>query len=252
MRISVCTDALYASVDTVTAMEAVHMLDFRAIEFWSWENKDIDAIDRARKMLGMEVTTFCTSFVSLTDPAELGRYLDGLERSIAVAKRLDCKRLITQVGQTHSEVAGEDYKQILTGLRACLPLLEKHDITLLIEPLNTRVDHLGYYLESSNEGYQLIDDVGSPHVRLLFDIYHQQITEGDVIRRLSAGIDRIGHFHAAGNPGRNELDNGELNYDAVFRTLDSLGYDGFVGLEYFPLEHASEGLLRLHEAGRRG
>lgn len=113
---------------------------------------------------------------------------------------------------------------------------------LLVEPLNTRIDHVGYYLDSSEEAFTIIDEVGSAYVKVLFDIYHQQIMEGDIIRRITGNIQKIGHFHVAGSMGRHELNDGELNYDAIFRAIVDKGFNGYIGLEYFPLEKPEKGL----------
>ena len=124
-------------------------------------------------------------------------------------------------------------------------MLEENGITLVLEPLNTAVDHAGYYLSSSKEAFLLAKEAGSENVKILFDIYHQQITEGDVIRSIRENISLIGHFHAAGNPGRHEIDTGELNYPNIFRVIQETGYTGYMGLEYFPVKPALEGLQKL-------
>jgi hydroxypyruvate isomerase len=141
----------------------------------------------------------------------------------------------------------DQHRSLVEGLRACVPYLRDAGVTLLVEPLNTAVDHSGYYLSGSDEAFDVIDEVGDPHVKLLFDIYHQQITEGHLIARITRNIDKIGHFHAAGNPGRHELDSGEIHYPAVFRAIDASGYDGLIGLEYFPLGEPLDGVRRALE-----
>ncbi len=113
---------------------------------------------------------------------------------------------------------------------------------LVFEPLNTLVDHKGYYLYSSEEAFRIADQVNSPKVKVLYDIYHQQITEGHLIKRITKNIDKIGHFHAAGNPGRHELYFGEINYSEVFKAIDETGYTGSIGLEYFPIEEPEKGI----------
>ena len=123
-----------------------------------------------------------------------------------------------------------------------MPYLEKAGITLVVEPLNIRVDHKGYYLYSSDEAAEVIKEVDSSNVKMLFDIYHQQITEGDLIRRIREYIPYIGHFHSAGNPGRNELYDSEIDYKKVFQAIKETGYDGHIGLEYFPREDPAKGL----------
>jgi hydroxypyruvate isomerase len=136
---------------------------------------------------------------------------------------------------------------MVAGLKAAAPLLEEAGITLLLEPLNGKINHAGIYLESSDEGFEILREVGSPNVKLLFDIYHQHITEGDIIRRITSNIDLIGHLHCAGNPGRHELDSGELDYIRIFKALDDAGYKGYGGIEYFPLHPAEEGLKQLRK-----
>ena len=116
---------------------------------------------------------------------------------------------------------------------------------LVIEPLNTYVDHAGYYLWSSDEAFQIVGEVNSPNIKVLFDIYHQQIMEGNIIPRIRKNINSIGHFHAAGSPGRHELDSGEINYPNIFEAIGEAGYTGYIGLEYFPLKDAVEGLKKL-------
>ena len=113
--------------------------------------------------------------------------------------------------------------------------------------MNLRVDHAGYFLSRTDDASRVVEAVGSPHVKLLFDIYHQQITEGDVTRRIAEAMGHIGHFHAAGNPRRGELDRGELNYSSIFKATAESGYDGYIGLEYFPAESRDKGLIRARQ-----
>ncbi|CAN7576897.1 hydroxypyruvate isomerase family protein [Paenibacillus sp. LjRoot56] len=246
MKLSVCMDALYKGRDFRESVNELKEIGYDTIEFWSWWQKDIDVVADAVAEAGISISTFCTKFSSLVDPTQRSVYLEGLVESIAVAKRLNCTKLISQVGQALEGVSREAQTQsLIEGLRACVPILEKEGVTLLIEPLNTRVNHQGYFLASSEEAFQIIKQVGSPYVKVLFDIYHQQITEGNVIANIRENIGLIGHFHAAGNPGRHELDNGELNYQQIFKAIDETGFEGHMGLEYFPLEAPQVGLRKL-------
>lgn len=106
---------------------------------------------------------------------------------------------------------------------------------LVIEPLNTLVDHKGYYLDRSKEGFQIVNEVDSPFVKVLYDIYHMQIMEGNIISTINQNIDKIGYFHAAGVPGRHELYIGELFYFNIFKAIKSTDFKGYVALEYFPI-----------------
>ena len=242
MQISVCTDIVFSGVSTSDAIKAVKSCGIHAVEFWSWWDKDIDAIDRARREAGVEIAAFCTKSNGLTDASRHDEYKAALAETIVVAKKLGCKRIISQVGNDTGRPASEQTQNIIEGLRHCAPLLEDASVTLVIEPLNTRVDHTGYFLWSSDEGAAIVDAVDSPCVKLLFDLYHQQIMEGDIIRRSVSMLDRIGHFHAAGTPGRHELAIGEINYEAVFDALHENGYNGYVGFEYMPLNRVEDGL----------
>ena len=160
--------------------------------------------------------------------------MEGLKRSIETAHTLNCKTLISQVGNDTGKVREYQHKSIVEGLSECKGMLESEGIILVIEPLNLIIDHKGYYLSKSGEAFDIVSEVGSPNVKVLYDIYHQQVTEGNIINTIRENIDLIGHFHAAGLPGRQELNRGELYYPAVFAAIDHAGYQGYVGLEYMP------------------
>jgi hydroxypyruvate isomerase len=245
MRFSVCIDALFRDRTREEALEAVKAAGFDTFEFWDWWDHDLDSLCAKARRLGLSCAALCTRFISLTDPAQRDAYLAGLKESIGAAKKLGAQVLISQVGQDTGARRSFQRGSVVAGLKAAVPLLEEGGLTLAIEPLNGRVDHIGVFLESSDEGFEMIRQVNSGSVKLLFDIYHQQITEGNIISRITANLDSIAHFHAAGVPGRRELDSGELNYPAIFRALDGRGCRAFMGLEYFPSADALEGLKKL-------
>jgi hydroxypyruvate isomerase len=247
MNYSICIDSVFRGIGQEAALERVKACGFRAFEFWSWWDRDLDALQKKAAALGLECATFCQKFISLTDPARREDYVAALKESIAAAKKLGTKALISQLGDDTGAVRPFQHRSIVAGLKAAAPLLEESGVTLLIEPLNGHIDHPGTYLEYSDEGFEIVDEVGSGNVKLLFDIYHQQITEGNIIQRITKNINRIGHFHSAGNPGRHELDRGELDYRRIFNAAAGLGYQGFIGVEYFPAEDAETGLKRLYD-----
>lgn len=154
---------------------------------------------------------------------------------IAIAKTMGCSRLI---GLTGNERPGASHEEQTDAVIACLtrlaPIAEGEGVTLVLEALNTAVDHAGYFLRTTPQTMAILEAVGSPNVKMLFDIYHQQITEGNVIRNLRDNIGRIGHFHVADNPGRHEPGTGELNYANIFKAIDATGYEGYVALELGP------------------
>jgi hydroxypyruvate isomerase len=121
------------------------------------------------------------------------------------------------------------------GLKRILPLAEKLGITLTMELLNSRVDHPGYMCDHSAWGVALSERIASPNFRLLYDIYHMQVMEGDIIATIRAHHRHFSHYHTGGCPGRNEIDETqELNYPAIMRAIAATGYKGFVGQEFIP------------------
>ena len=239
----VCIDAVFEGVPINDALQVVSDCGISAFEFWCWWEKDLDEAIAARDRFQMTIAACCTKFISLVDRAQRDAYLAGLAESIEAAKRFDCKTLVSQVGdlmQDSDRVA--QHESLVDGLRAAAPMLEKAGITLVIEPLNEKVDHPGYYLITSDEAFEIVNKVGSPNIKVVFDIYHQQISEGNLIPNITSNIEKIGHFHAAGHPGRNELSSGEINYQEVFAAIKRTGYEGYIGLEYWPKHDPAEGL----------
>ncbi len=234
---SVCIDAVFEGISYNQACAAVKEAGIKTIEFWGWWDRDLDALQKAQHGNDLAISACCTRFISLVDPELRNAYLNGLKESIEAAKLLGTKTLISQVGDYRAGIPRKVQKQsLIDGLKAAAPLLEAAKITLVIEPLNELVDHEGYYLIRSDEAFEIIEEVGSNYVKVIFDIYHQQISEGHLIKNITANIDKIAHFHAAGNPGRHELQKGEINYPAVFKAISETGFKGYVGLEYWPLE----------------
>ena len=242
MKFTVCTDSVLSNLPTAEAVKATAKYGYD-VEFWSWWDKDMDAVAKASRETGVKIIAFCTKFVSLTDPAKRSEYLCGLKETLAACKKTDTKMIVSQIGNDNGRPRAEQRQSVIDGLKAAAPLLEKEKTVLVFEPLNLS-DHPGSYLTSSAEAAAIADAVGSANVKILFDIYHQQITEGNIIRNCLKYIDKIGHIHCAGNPGRHELDKGEINYTEIFKALDVAGYNGYAGLEFWPSENAS-GVLNL-------
>ena len=249
MHYSVCVPAVFGGMPVHQALARVAASGAKYYEFWSWWDQDVNAIAAEQAKYGLQCAALCTRFIPLTEPEHRADYIAGLQESIAVAKQLGCKTLISQLGNDTGADRALQHQSIVDGLKACAPLLEAADITLTIEPLNTLVDHPGYYLTSSPEGFEIVRQVGSSHVRLLFDIYHQQIMEGHLIANLRRDIDLVGHIHTAANPGRHELTGeNEINYPGVFAALKQAGYAKAIGLEYFPLGDPDQSLKDLFAA----
>jgi hydroxypyruvate isomerase len=246
LRFSACIEMIFRDRPFLERIPAVRAAGLDAIEFWGWGNKDLDAIRDRCEEHGVTVATFGHDTGGpMTAPDGLEAFLDGTRASLAAARKLGVRVLLTTVGNERPEVSrSEQHAAIVRKLKAAAPLLEEAGVTAAVEPLNLLVDHKGYYLATTEEGLEIVDEVASPYVKLLFDIYHQQITEGHVTARLTAHIAKIGHIHVADNPGRHEPGTGELNYANIFKAIAAAGYDGTIGLEYSPLAEPAVSLRR--------
>ncbi len=259
MKLSVCICMVFREHDFVERIAKVAEAGFPAFEFWGWSGLDLDAIARAKDQAGVELAALCVdsadpevkkgmSAGSLVNPDCRGAFLAAARETIEVANRLGCKTIITTVGNAQPHLTDDQMHQsIVEGMKAIAPEAEKAGVTFVVEPLNTLVNHKGYYLWSSAEGFDICREVGSPAVKLLYDIYHQQIMEGNLIQTITENIDLIGHFHAADVPGRHEFGTGEINYRNVLARIAETGYDGYVGLEYSPTGDSAASLAQIKE-----
>jgi hydroxypyruvate isomerase len=253
-RFSVCVDALFTDVPFEDRPAKVKKAGVDAFEFWGWRGRDMNRLSRIREELGLEVAGFaCDTGGPLVAPGSAERFIPALKETLATAKKLACRQIIAAVGNEMKDLPrARQHENCVKAFRAAAPFCEDAGVTLTIETLNVLVDHKGYYLATSEEGFRMVDEVGSPRVRLLFDIYHQQITEGNLIANITRNIAKIGHFHVADVPGRHQPGTGEINYLNVFRAIVAAGYTGFLGLEMWPtVDHAKavrEAIVLLAEA----
>ena len=155
--------------------------------------------------------------------------------NLELAQRWDVPVLICFGGNREGVADEAGIENTALGLSRVAPAAEQAGVTLVLELLNSKVDHPGYQCDRTGWGLEVIALVGSPRVRLLYDVYHMQVMEGDVIRTIEAHHDAFAHYHVAGNPGRHDPDRSqELWYPAIYRAIAATGFDGFIGMEYIP------------------
>ena len=236
VKLSACIEMIYGNVPEFTERIAkAGAVGLKAFEFWGWSNKDMPAVRAKADELGLTIAASCVENTgALVDPGNTAAWLEGAKPSIAMAQQFNIPTLIVTTGNEMDVPRELQHAAIVAGLKGLAPLAEEAGINLVLEPLNILVDHAGYYLATSAEGFQIVREVASPRVKLLFDIYHQQITEGNLIQNITTDIDLIGHFHMADVPGRHEPLTGEINYENVFAAIAATSYEGFVGMEFGP------------------
>lgn len=216
-------------------------IGYPAVEWW-FRDKRFDEALAAAKNHGLSIASICGHTWTgdgkggLNDPEQHDRIESELRESIQLAAEHGISGLICFSGNRRPGQSDEDaVLQCVEGFRRVAPLAEGAGVTLNLELLNSKQDHPGYQADHTAWGVEVCRRIGSPRVRLLYDIYHMQIMEGDVIRTIRENIEWIGHFHTAGNPGRNDLDaHQELNYSAISRAIAETGHDGYLGHEFSP------------------
>ena len=182
------------------------------------------------------------------DPANHPMLLRELETTIPLAAKAGVPNVIAMFGNRNGRSDGEAIDACVSGLAQIKALAEEQNVTVCVELLNSKVDHPDYQGDHTAFGAAVMERVGSPRVKLLYDIYHMQIMEGDVIRTIRTHIQHIGHFHTGGVPGRHELDDSqELNWHAVARAIADTGFSGYMAHEFVPTK---DPLTSLREAVR--
>jgi hydroxypyruvate isomerase len=170
------------------------------------------------------------------DPANHPLLIEELEIAIPIAARAHVPNVIAMFGNRNPQIEeSAAVANCIAGLSKIAPLAAEQRVTICVELLNSKVDHAGYQGDHTAFGVAVVEGVNSPHVKLLYDIYHMQIMEGDVIRTIRDKIKWIGHFHTGGVPGRHEInDSQELNYRAIAVAIADLNYQGYVAHEFVP------------------
>lgn len=247
MRLCVAIPCFFKNVDFCDAIRTVKELGYDAVETYNWKNLDLKKVKETLDETGVELLSMCTTEFRMTSPEHRTLWLDGLKESCEAANKVGAKKLITQVGADTGEPREKQHEAIVETLIQAKPILDASGVTIMLEPLNTYVNHPGYYLTSSIEGFEIVREVNHPNVKIIYDIYHQQVMEGNIIPNVTNNLDCIAHLHSAGHPGRNELQFGETDYKVVFAAIDKAGYTGACGLEYRPLLDPIESLKKVKE-----
>ena len=253
IRFSICTEMIFPELSFEEKIEKIAEAGFEGVEFWDWKNKPLDRVIPQCAELGVGITNMSGQRGgSLLDPAEFEIYRGEVAASIEIARKISCDNLMLltnplgangDVLNTYPDISPQrkrtNCEDALSQLAS--PAAE-HDINLLVEPLNTVIDHPGYWLDDADSAFELIRAVDHPRVRLLYDLYHIHAMGRDVYKDIEGNLDLIGYFHAADFPRRHEPGTGEMDYPAILHLLDSLDYEGCIGFEFSPAGSSDEAL----------
>lgn len=211
---------------------------FPAFEFWPYKGKDLAAIAELSEELHVEVAQFTAwGFTpGMNHPKNENLFLQTVEEACQVAHKLRCGKMTVVAGNNQEGMTKQSMlQQVTKALKKAAAIAEREKVVLILEPMNAR-DHPGHCLYGSADALRICREVASDCVKINWDLYHMQISEGDLCGHVREGWDQIGYFQLADTPGRHEPGTGEVRYNRVLQEIYELGYRGYVGLECVPTE----------------
>jgi len=251
MKLAVCAEMVFTELPFLDRVERIHAAGFD-VEIWNWTTKDISALRKT----GAAFSSM-TGYTGGSLTHDQDRLLETAEQSVQVALELGCPRLNlhgTELGDRglpvvpQYEVTGDMWLTAARTLERLAKLAERYDVTFVLENLNAEVDHPGVPFGKAADTLALVRAVDHPHLKLMLDLYHAQIGEGNLIELIGKAFPYIGEIQVADVPGRREPGTGEINYPAIAAALRKHGYQGTVGLEAFAEGDSDLALRRFRAA----
>jgi hydroxypyruvate isomerase len=254
-KLSVRVEPLFPNLPLAAQMEKVAEAGYEGYEFGDWRAADSGQITKLARKLKLECACIVGNRsvnpkgMGLCDPAERDGFLAELRASTEAAKRFETTRLVVLSGfKAPGRSRAEQHASIVEGLKRGHEVVAPHGVTMIVEPINTLApveplnpkgdNHANYYLDRTAEAFEIVRKVASPYVKILFDIYHVQIMEGNLIETIRKNIRDIAHFHIGDVPGRHEPGTGEIHHGNVFKAIRETGFSDFVAMEYVPSKDA--------------
>jgi len=250
---SPCLEWIFQSEfpDFLDRIRAAAAAGMHGIEFHFWRNKPLADLKRLLDKTGLVLTSFIVEPRTCLVAADQRRTdsLQALKESLAAAVATGARALVVASGPLDAHIERSvQHDAMVEALRLAAPMVADSGITLLLEPVNTRVDHPGVFLDSTVEGLDVVEKVGHPAVRLLYDIYHSYAMGEDPAQVLGTRAHLVGHVQAADLPGRNQPGSGRIPWPQVLRLLRARGYAGPIGLEYRPAGASAASLEQTRRA----
>jgi hydroxypyruvate isomerase len=237
-KFSVMLWTVYRELPFEQRLEKVAEAGYRAVElvreFEKWSDEDFRRANRKKSALGMTFDATAGVWTGIADPEARDAFLADLERFFATAEKLDCPAIIVLSGNRVEGLSHEaQHAACIEALKRAGELAARRKVTLLLENIDPE-ENPRYFLTSVAEGLEIVRKVDNPHVKFLYDFYHEQIAEGNLIAKLEKNVALVGAVHIADVPGRHEPGTGEINYAGIFRKLAQLKFNGYVAMEFEP------------------
>jgi hydroxypyruvate isomerase len=238
MKLTACIEWLFQAEypDFPARIRAAHEAGMSGVEFHLWRGKPLDSIERALDETGLHLSSFCIEpRCSLVDPAEQRQLLDAVRDAIPVARRFAGAKMILASGFTRPGVPARDQQAAaIAVLKDAAAMARDAGTELLLEPVNMTVNGAAMFVQGVERGLDITEQVGSPALRLLCDVYHSAMSGEDLAEALGRRMNWVGHVQVADTEGRHEPGTGGLDWPRIMRVLRDRGYDGEIGLEYMP------------------
>ena len=262
-KLSVRVEPLFPNLPLAAQMAKVAEAGYQGFEFGDWRAQNANQIVKLKNKLALECACLVGNRgvnpkgMGLCDPAERAGFLAEIRASAEAAKRFESRRLVVLTGFKVPSPREQQHASIVEGLKRAHDVVAPHGISLIVEVINTLApveplhptgdNHADYYLDRTPEAFGIVKEVGSPFVKILYDIYHVQIMEGNLIETIRKNIGHIGHFHVGDVPGRHEPGTGEIHFKNVLRAIRETGFRDFVAMEYIPSKDAMQTLAQVRE-----
>ncbi len=255
MKLGLCLEMALTGLPFEDRVKTAARLGFKNVEIWWVDSIFKGPPDQLAKLAQASGVTITNTVINspdgsvgsgLTDPRKSkDAWLERARMTIDYTKEAQIPNTIFLTGNRVPDLTDKQMlESVIEWTKPVVDMAEKAGVTLLLEPLNDKYDHPNHWLTSSDLGAEICRKIGSPRLRILFDCYHMQTMEGDLVNHIKRNIDVIGHFHSAGVPGRHEVFAGETNYPFVLGQIEQLGYQGVFGLEFAPSMDDEEALTR--------
>lgn len=250
----------HAGEDPIDQLNFMADEGFTAFEDNGMKGRTVELQEKMAQTMakrGLEMGVFVAHSISWKEPnlasgkqEHTDQFLAEIKECVEVAKRVNARWMTVVPGyQDFRQEMDFQTQHVIENLKRASEILEPHGLTMVLEPLNFR-NHPGLFLTKISQGYKICKAVGSPACKILDDLYHQQITEGDLIPNMDAAWDEIAYFQIGDNPGRKEPTTGEINYKNVFKHIQEKGYSGILGMEHGNFHEGKEGEAKLIAAYR--